>query len=302
MFNKARALQTDSTPAVGDRDRLSGELFNRLLVGVCGSDRSLTALRFALEIARRTSAEVESLIVEDVVSSCRLFLGHGDSLRWFMEEAERLARLAGNRVEQQIKQIAREIGYPVAIQRDQGRVADCMIDASGPASLLVLGKYGHRSDHGGLLGTNTELIIRRTHKPVILTPERFVWPRRILIAYGGKSLGDAVLRTGVTCSQALGLPLQLITVERDAARRLSLWEKAKNQFPELDAAAPFEHDDAEPSSAIARRTAEDTLLVMGAYGRSKLYRMVLGSVTAAVMRAAHGLVLLAAKKGQDAAK
>ena len=148
-------MQMDSVPAVGDGDRLSGELFGCLLVGVGGSDRSLTALRYALEIARRTSAEVEGLIVEDVILSCKMFLGHGDSLARFMEEAERLADLAGNRIEQQIRQIAGEIGYPIAIQRNQGRVADCMVDASDRASLLVLGKYGHRPDHGGLLGTNT---------------------------------------------------------------------------------------------------------------------------------------------------
>ena len=219
-----------------------------------------------------------------------------------MEEAERLAGLPGNRVEQQIERIAQETRYPIAIQRGQGRVADCMIDASGPASLLVLGKYGHRTEHGGLLGTNTELIVRRAHKPVLLTPERFAWPRRVLIAYGGKSPDDAVLRTGMTCSQALDLPVKVITIERDAGRRSSLWEKAKNQFPELAAAAAFEHDDAEPAAAIARRTADDTLLVMGAHGRSKLYRMILGSVTTAVMRATPGLVLLAAKREQNAAK
>ncbi|MGB2984904.1 MAG: universal stress protein [Phycisphaerae bacterium] len=293
-------MQKNSTPIAGDNARFPSELFNHLLVGVGGSDRSLTALRYALEIARRTSAEVESLIVEDVILSCRLFLGHGDSLRRFMEEAERLAGLAGNRVEQEIQRIAREIGCPVAIQRDQGRVADCMIAASGPASLLVLGKYGHRTEHGGLLGTNTELIVRRAHKPVLLTPERFAWPSRVLIAYGGKSLDDAVLRTGITCSQALDLPMKVITIERDAGHRSFLWEKAKNEFPELAAAAAFEHDDADPPSAIARRTANDTLLVMGAHGRSKLHRMILGSVTAAVMRAAQGLVLLTAKREQDA--
>jgi nucleotide-binding universal stress UspA family protein len=135
---------------------------------------------------------------------------------------------------------------------------------------------------------------------VLLTPERFVWPRSVLIAYGGKSLDNAVLRTGIICAQALRLPLKVITVERDAARRSSLWEDARNQFPELETAATFEHDDADAPSAIVRRTAEDTLLVMSAYGRSKLYRMVLGSVTTAVMRAAHGLVLLTAKKKQDA--
>ena len=219
-----------------------------------------------------------------------------------MEDAERLAAIAGDRVERQIQQLARETGLTVAVQRDQGRVADCMVDASGRASLLVLGKFGHRHDHGGLLGTNSELIIRRAHKPVLLTPERFVWPRRVLIAYGGKALGDEVLQTGITCSQALGLPLQVITVERDAARRSSLWEKAKDQFAEAAATATFEHDEGDPSSAIVRRTANDTLLVMGAYGRSKLYRMILGSVTTEVMRAAHGLVLLTAKREQGAAE
>ena len=63
----------------------------------------------------------------------------------------------------------------------------------------------------------------------------------------------------------------------------------------------FEHDDVDPTSAITRRTAEDTLLVMGAYGRAKLHRTILGSVTTAVMPAVRGLVLLTAKREQDVA-
>ncbi len=292
-------MQRNSTHASGSSDRQPEDLFQHLLVGVGGSARSLQALRYALEIARRTSVNVESLIVEDFIVSCGMLVGHGDALRHFMEEAERLATLAGNRTAQQIEQTAREIGYPVSIERAQGRVTDCMVEASNRASLLVLGKLGHRSDHGGLLGTNTELIIRRSHKPVLLTPEHYVWPHRVIVAYGGKSLDDAVLRTGIDCSRALDLPITVITVERDPARCSSLWENARNQFPELQTAA-FEHDAGDASSAIVCRTAEHTLLVMGAYGRSKLYHMVLGSVTTAVMRAARGLVLLTAKKKQDA--
>jgi len=58
---------------------------------------------------------------------------------------------------------------------------------------------------------------------------------------------------------------------------------------------PHVPDTREPAAAILRRAAPDTLVVMGAYGHSRLYRMVLGSTTEQVIHACGGPLLLSRK-------
>jgi len=117
----------------------------------------------------------------------------------------------------------------------------------------------------------------------------------VLVAYGGKDMGAVALDMGVVIADTLQLPLSILTVERDERRREEIQHRAKQHQPQLGNRASFEHDTGEPAAAILRRAVPDTLAIMGAYGHSRLYRMVLGSVTEQVMRAASGPLLLSRK-------
>jgi len=62
----------------------------------------------------------------------------------------------------------------------------------------------------------------------------------------------------------------------------------------------FSVETGDPATAIIKHCADDTLVVMGAYGHSRLYHMVLGSVAEQVMRFASGPALLSAKPDSPA--
>ena len=267
-------------------------VLTRMLVATGGSEPSLSALRFALHLARDASSRVEALIVEDVYLPPGAMFAHAESLAQLMRQAESLAAYASNETERRIKRIADERGVSIAIRRESGRVADVLVDAGQAASLILLGRRGCRPGDSGRLGSNAELVVRRTHKPVLLAPLKFRAPQKVLVAYGGKDMGAVGLEMGIVIANSLQLPLSILTVERDEQRREDIQQRAKQHQPKLGTRASFEYDTGEPAAAILRRAAPDTLVVMGAYGHSRLYRIVLGSVTEQVMHAARGPLLL----------
>jgi nucleotide-binding universal stress UspA family protein len=117
----------------------------------------------------------------------------------------------------------------------------------------------------------------------------------VLVAYGGKDMGALALEMAVVIADTLRLHLAILTVERDDRRREEIRQRATQHEPKLGNRASFEHDTGEPAAAILRRAGPDTLLVMGAYGHSRLYRMVLGSTTEQVIHACEGPLLLSRK-------
>jgi nucleotide-binding universal stress UspA family protein len=212
-----------------------------------------------------------------------------------MRQAENLAAYAWNETERRIKRIADEHGVSIAIRRESGRVVDVLVGAGKAASLILLGRRGCRPDHRGLLGSNAELVVRRTHKPVLLAPVEFRAPQKVLVAYGGKDMGALALEMGVVIADTVQLPLSILTVERDERRREEIRHRARQHQPGLGDRASFDHDTGEPAAAILGRAVPDTLVIMGAYGHSRLHRMVLGSTTEQVIHACGGPLLLSRK-------
>lgn len=284
-----------ATEEPGFEPREGRRLLDRILVGVGGSGPSLSSLRYALHLARASSGSVAALIVEELRLPGIAVLADGEVSQRLMDEAQAMMRLRWDEAEGKIAQLGRESGQPIAIRRESGRVVDRLVAAGEAASLLVVGKRGCRDEHGGLLGSNTELILRRTRKPVLLTPVAYQAPDGVLVAYGGSAPGPAALEIGLELSQVLGLPLCVLTIEESMGRRESLWARARRMHPELAARATFEAARGDAAQAILGRKPRRTLLVMGAYGHNRLYRLVLGSTTEEVMRRARGPVLLAGK-------
>ena len=284
----------DSNGGMADSSE-GGGILTRLLVATGGSEPSLSALRFALYLARASSSHVEALIAEDILLPPAALLAHGDSLVRLMRQTESLAAHAWDETERRVRRIADEHGVSIAIRRRTGRVADVVTAAGQNASLIILGRRGCREEHGGLLGSNTEIIARRTEKPVLLAPDEFRVPHRVVVAYGGKEMGAHALEMGIALADTLKLPLTILTVAGDTRRRDEVWDRAQRVQPALSGRAAFEHDDGDVAPTILRRATAETLLIMGAYGHSRLYRMVLGSVTEQVMRAARGPLLLSRK-------
>ncbi len=189
---------------------------------------------------------------------------------------------------------AQGIADPV-VRQLHGNVVDNLVDLAGDIRLLVLGKRGATAhltaDH---LGSNLERVIRAMHCPTLVVPPTFSAPTRVLIAFDGSE----TIRKGVAmvAGSALlaGATLTVAQVgEPDTAHRAAQDEAvATLRAAGLDAegvVVPGHIDTALHAYQIAGGF---DLLVMGAYGHSRIRHLLVGSTTTAMIRATDVPILL----------
>ena len=140
--------------------------------------------------------------------------------------------------------------------------------------------------------------MRQTHKPVLITPREYKPFSKILIAYDGSIYADKALQTGAGMAQTLKLPVTVICVadkKDDATGTLSKVKATleKDYGLKVDTIAAEGSDHARGILEVCNE--EDNrfdLLVMGAYGHSKIQAIILGSTTVRVMRSSDCPILL----------
>ncbi|MHC5108745.1 MAG: universal stress protein [Planctomycetota bacterium] len=276
-------------------DSNSHDVLADIIVGVGGSDRSFAALQYALDLGRVSSRAVRAVVVDTIRMSLSMALSHGSTFQRMLGEAEQLADLHSDRIEERARRVAAEKKANLTFQRDEGPVVDCLLDASEQASLLVVGKRGHRDDHGGFLGTNTELLARRVKIPILLTPGQYRPIREVVVAYAAKEPGARNLAMALYLQQKLGVDLRIVTIAKDRKQGELVADQAKKALAERNASAICKVLVGRVADELCMTTRRDSLLIIGATGHSRAYRLILGDVTVEVMRGAQGPVLLSAR-------
>lgn len=271
-------------------------ILTRILAAVGGSEASLSALAYALDLAQAVGEIPEVLIVEEKLITPEMVLARGEALGRLADRLAAAVEMSVDETEDLVRAHATRHGWSVEIARSTGRVGDCVVAAAQNASLLVLGHQGHRVNRSGLLGSNTESIVRRTHRPLLITPNGHRRVRRVLAAYSGKDLGELALAKGCEIAVALDVPLDVLTIAQTPEDGAAIQEQARQALGSSGPAATFSLQNGDPASGIIARCTSETLVAMGAYGHARLYPMVLGSVTEQVLRFARGPVLLSSKQ------
>lgn len=176
----------------------------------------------------------------------------------------------------------------LTLSQRHGSLVETLEAAETNADLVVVGKRGEAADFATLhLGANLERVIRASRHPVLVASRAFRPVDRMLIAYdGGPSTRKAVehvarkpLLKGLECHMLMVGP-------SSSANRESL-EAARAQLTAggLDVRASL-ITEGEPDAVICRyvRDAAIDLLVVGAYGHSRIRQLIVGSTTTTLVR------------------
>jgi nucleotide-binding universal stress UspA family protein len=187
-------------------------------------------------------------------------------------------------------------GVPrVGVTLRQGDLLEAIAEREGKASLIVIGKRGEGADFARMhLGSNLERMVRAARRPVLVASREFAPIRRALIAFdGGPSASKAVDHISRSPLFA-GLETHLVTVgPEDRAARAGL-DRAAAQLAGGGLAARTHLVPGAPDAAIAGMV-EDLgadLLVMGAYGHTRIRTLFIGSTTTEMIRSCRVPVLL----------
>lgn len=182
-----------------------------------------------------------------------------------------------------------------------GQLVDRLEDfnkRSTPPDLIILGKRGENADSAAEhLGSTMERVVRASKSPCLVTPRNFQPIQRIAIAYdGGTSSQKAIdfLKNHEEIFHNKEIHLISVHEDHDEAASLQRLEDAEAQFKNTKFKIL-----AKNIKGIAENTISDyiedhqiDLLMMGAYGHSRIRYLVVGSTTTDLMRRCKSCIML----------
>ena len=178
-------------------------------------------------------------------------------------------------------------GVEVSTKLRNGDLLEALGDLEADAEMVVIGKRGEAADFAKLhLGSNLERVVRSSKKPVLVASRSHEPFDRFLIAYdGGKSANRAV--DHVASSPLLkGLSCMLLSVGADTAENRSRLDAPVRRLEAGGFEVEARLQNGEPEEVIGAcvESGKAGLLVMGAYGHSRIRSYVIGSTTAELVR------------------
>lgn len=219
-----------------------------------------------------------------------------DTLTKHDAEAARLAREAGAAVLDAAKIHAEKAGaVDVHARLRTGEMLDAVKDFEAGSRLLVVGKRGEHADFAaGHLGSNLERVVRAAHRPVLVASRAFKQPEHAVIAFdGGASAGKAV--SHIADGKLFGaVKLTLLHAGRREDGLEAEMEAAAALLAESGHQVEMVFTPGEPEKVIGEHVSETgaDLLIMGAYGHSRIRTLIIGSTTTEMVRACRIPVML----------
>jgi len=282
-----------------------------ILLCTDGSSFAEKSYDYGSWLAHRLSAEVSVLFVTDIRSkqvtstgnlSGSIGLGASQELLKKLVDLEhekakinhKRAKLILTKARQTLSQAG---VAEVKLIHKTGFLVDCFHEFEEDADLIVLGKRGEAAEFAsGHLGANLERIVRSSKKPCFVTSREYQDIERVLITYDGSKTGKQMLQFLLNSPIFKGLDLHVITIAQnpDSSLGIRRIEEARNQLQDGGLTPVCSLQTGEPEDVISKYVDDYNiqLLVMGAYGHSRIRHLVIGSTTAQMLRASNIPVLL----------
>ena len=280
---------------------------DKIIALVDGSIYSESVCHHAAWIAQRTQAPVELIHVlgrreapEKTDLSGAIRLGARTKLMEELAELDaqraKLVSHRGRAILEDARAIVDQDGVTdITTRLRHGDVVEAIGEIEGEARVIVLGKRGEAADFAkGHLGSNLERIVRAAHRPVFVASRAFKPIDRVLVAYdGGRSAMKAVDHIARSPLFS-GLALTVVTVGNETPEV----RKGLADAGALLKAAGIEADTrivaGQPETELGKMVEEEGfgMVVMGAYGHSRIRSLVIGSTTTEMVRSCKVPVVL----------
>jgi nucleotide-binding universal stress UspA family protein len=278
-------------------------MYKTILLCTDGSPTAGVAGDYAIWFARKLGASLRALYVTDI----RLLEGPwladlsgavgAQPYAALLPQLQKIQEEKAAMILAAARERCQQSGVACETAHETGGLTQAILDQERQADLVVLGQHGEHAEWaGGMLGSGAERVVRASVKPCLVTPGKLHEISHMLIAYDGSEESSKALRAGIALAPTLGVEVTITMVAalggEDAAS--TVLEKAKQQALAGGVKARGEvlHGDPEEEILQLGKTIGADLIVMGAYGHTRIRELILGSTTSHVIRKASVPVLL----------
>jgi nucleotide-binding universal stress UspA family protein len=203
------------------------------------------------------------------------------------EQHGRLAQQKGRAILDGARADAAAAGAEVSTKLRNGDLIEALGDLEADAEIVVIGKRGEAADFAKLhLGSNLERVVRASRKPVLVAARAYAPINHFLIAYDGGPSANRAVDYLVSSPLLKGLRCTVLSVGEDTAENRSRIEAPTRRLREAGFEVSSVLERGEPEDIIGGHVESSGvgLLVMGAYGHSRIRRLVIGSTTTELVR------------------
>jgi nucleotide-binding universal stress UspA family protein len=278
-----------------------------VLCGIDGSNISDSVCDYASWVAKKINAPLKLLhtiehssvpVVADLTGT--IGLGASQELLQELTQVEqqryRLLIEQGNQLLKAAKDRASSNGVQqIEIRQRHGALAETLIDMEEQIRVLVIGIRGeqHQSDDSGV-GTQLESTIRALQKPILVVNKAFSEPKTIMLAYNGSDAANKALDLVTTSPLFKGLPCHLVYVGDSSSKGEELLAMGERQLTAAGLEVIKVKLSGQLDQVLANYQVEKNidLMVMGAFGHSRIREILLGSFTAKMLEKTQRPLLL----------
>ncbi|MGM8932532.1 universal stress protein [Salinicola halophyticus] len=176
-----------------------------------------------------------------------------------------------------------------------GELIESLVEREPQTRLVVLGKRGESAGEAlEHLGSNLERVVRTLHTPILVTPPEFQPPSRLLLAFDGgqttrkgvEMIAESPLLNGLVCH------VVMIGAGTDDQRAQLQWALDRLRQGQVDAQGTILAGEVDEVLADYADRQQIDLMIMGAYGHSRIRHLLVGSTTTAMLRHARTATLV----------
>lgn len=222
-------------------------------------------------------------------------------LNEMVELEERRGKLALERAKYMLqdakaRMTEKQPSIALATLQRHGDLVETLLEQESHARLVVMGRKGEQhQDETQAIGSHLENVIRTVKQPILVVMDDFTAPKRFMIAYDGSATAKKILSHVLTSFLLKGLECHLVMVSDDQSQATSTdLSLAASSLIEAGFKVVTTVCEGEVQAALESYQLEYDidLMVMGAYGHSRIREFFVGSNTTRMISKSHIPLLL----------
>ncbi len=180
-------------------------------------------------------------------------------------------------------------GDRIGLHHKTGLLVDTLQGFEDPYDLIMLGKRGENANFATEhIGSTVERVVRASTKPCLVTSRKFQPIERVVVSYDGGSSSEKALSHLIENPLFKNLELHLVIVPEDKGEDVALksLRSAEDRLKQAGLSPNCQMLPGIPEDVISNyvEEAKIDMLLMGAYGHSRIRRLFIGSTTTEMIR------------------
>jgi nucleotide-binding universal stress UspA family protein len=273
-------------------------MIKQVVTGIDGSQAASHAFDYAAYFAGRLSCELKAVFALDTRKTelpiiyatghfdyafARTYIPPDSDLKGFYARLKKDLEAFGRRVLDACREDCEQRQIPFVSVIREGLPSTILAEESRSGDILFVGQMGENARfHRTIVGSTTEDVVRSSPRPVMVCPQSFREPKKLLFPYDGSITAERALQFCINAFGGFWTEMVLLLSEEHESyleRELRYLNKHGVAFRMVsEKGSPVE-----TVLEVAERERSDLILV-GSHGKHRIKDYLLGSTTVHLIR------------------